>query len=414
MTTPSSINVTCPECGHEFPLSEAVLGSLRDGVRKELSADVSKREQMLEKRLGEIRAREEQLQKQAGDLDTEVQKQLALRLKEAEARARKQVEDALSLRMQDLQSQLTEKGAALKAAQEQELALLRDKRRLQEEREAFTVEAARKLDAERAKLRQQLSEQLEEQNRLKLAEREKIIDDLRREMEVLQRKATQGSQQTQGEVLELDFAAALTATFPGDTILEVSKGVRGADVAQTVVGGAGRSCGIILYEAKRTKNWSDAWLPKLKEDMRNAKAELGVIVTEMLPDGMKRFGLIEGVWVTDFASALPLATSLRWSLRQLSNAKLSQDGAKEKAAVLYAYLTGAEFRQRVEAVIEAFTSMKEDLEAEKRAITKHWAKRDKQLTQVVENMAGMYGDIQGLSGSALREIKVLTLAEAQA
>lgn len=411
MSTASVITVTCPACGHEFPLSEAVLGSLREGVRKELFADVIKREQGLDKKLNELRLREEQLRQQAVDLDAEIQKQIAARLKETEARVRKQAEDGLSLKLQDLQAQLAEKANALKTAQEQELALMREKRRLQEEKEAFALEMARKLDSERATLRQQLSEQLEEQGRLKLAEREKIIEDLRVQMEALQRKAAQGSQQTQGEVLELDLAASLAASFPVDAIEEISKGVRGADVSQTVVSATGRACGIILYEAKRTKAWADAWIPKLKEDMRNAKAELGVIVTETLPEGIKRFGLVDGIWVTDYASILPLATSLRWSLQQLAVAKLSQEGAKEKTAILYAYITGAEFRQRVDAVIEAFTCMKEDLEAEKRAITKHWAKRDKQLTQVVENMAAMYGDIQGLSAMALPDIKALSLTE---
>lgn len=411
MNTTNVITVTCPACGHEFPLSEAVLGSLREGVRKEFSADVSKREQSLEKKLSDLRTREEQLQKQAGDLDGEVQKQLSARLKEAEARARKQVEDSLALKFGDLQMQLTEKTGALKVAQEQELSLLRDKRKLQEEREAFTVEMARKMDAERTTLRQQLTEQLDEQNRLKHAEREKIIEDLRREMEALQRKATQGSQQTQGEVLELDLAANLAATFPIDKVEEISKGLRGADISQTVISPMGRVCGIILFESKRTKSWADAWVPKLKEDMRNAKAELGVIVTETLPEGIKRFGLVDGVWVTDYASVLPLASSLRFTLHQLGLAKISQEGAKEKMAILYTYLTGAEFRQRVEGVVEAFTTMKEDLEAEKRSLTKHWAKRDKQLTQVVENMASMFGDMQGIAGSALPNIKALALPQ---
>ena len=405
------MTVTCPACGHEFPLSEAVLGSLREGVRKEFSADVAKREQTLDKKLSEVRTREEQLRNQAVNLDAEVQKLLQGRLKETEANARKQAEDSLALKLTDLEMQLTEKTGALKTAQEQELALRREQRRLKEEREAFEVEMARKIDAERNTVRQQLAEQFDEQNRLKLAEREKVIEDLRREMEALQRKATQGSQQTQGEVLELDFTANLVATFPTDGVEEVSKGIRGADIAQLVVSPTGRNCGTILYETKRTKNWADAWIPKLKEDMRNAKAELGVIVTETLPEGIKRFGLIDGVWVTDFSSALPLATSLRWSLHQLAVAKFSREGAKEKTAILYAYLTGAEFRQRVEAVIESFTTMKEDLDAEKRALTKHWAKREKQLSLVVENMAAMYGDIQGISGNALQKIEALSLPE---
>jgi hypothetical protein len=182
-------------------------------------------------------------------------------------------------------------------------------------------------------------------------------------------------------------------------------------VSQKVINTTGRDCCIILYETKRTKNWTDAWVPKLKEDMRNAKAELGIIVTESLPDGIKRFGIIDGVWVADFVSALPLATSLRWSLHQLAIAKLSREGAREKAAVLYTYLTGPEFRQRVEGVIESFATMKEDLEAEKRALTKHWSKREKQLTQVIENMSAMYGDVQGISGNALQEIGALSLCE---
>jgi hypothetical protein len=411
MSNSSTITVTCPSCGHEFPLSEAVLGSLREGVRKELSADVTKREQLLDKKLTEIRSREEQLHKQAVDLDAEVQKQLAARLKETEARVRKQAEDSLGAKLQDLQSQLQEKTSALKSAQEQELALLREKRRLKEEREAFAVEMERKLDAERTDLRQKLGEQFDEQNRLKLAEKEKVIEDLRQQMEALQRKASQGSQQTQGEVLEIDFAARLSAAFPADSIEEVSKGVRGGDVSQQVISPTGRTCGTILYEAKRTKNWADIWVSKLKEDMRNAKAELGVIVTETLPEGIKRFGLVDGVWVTDYASALPLASSLRWSLQQLAITKLSQEGARDKSAILYSYLTGAEFRLRVEGVIEAFSTMKEDLETEKRALTKHWAKREKQLSQVVENMAAMYGDIQGISGNALQKIEALALPE---
>ena len=411
MNANDSITVKCPNCGHEFPLGEAVLGSLREGVRREVSADVSKREQSLEKKQSELRSREEQLLKQSMDLEGEVQKQLQLRLKETEARARKHAEDALALKLRDLETQLSEKSGALKTAQEQELALRREQRRLQEDREAFEVEMARKLDAERTSLRQQVTQQLEEQGRLKIAEKEKVIEDLRLQMEALQRKATQGSQQTQGEVLELEFAATLTGAFPADHIGEISKGVRGADVSQQVVSPTGRNCGLILYETKRTKNWSDAWVPKLKEDMRNAKAELGVIVTETLPEGIKRFGLIDGIWVTDFASALPVATSLRWSLHQLAIVKLSQEGAREKAAILYAYLTGVEFRQRVEGVIEAFSTMKEDLETEKRALTKHWAKREKQLSQVVENMAAMYGDIQGISGNALQKIDALSLPE---
>jgi hypothetical protein len=408
-TPDQTITVKCPECGHGFPLSEAVLGSVRDGIRKELSADVSKREQALETKLAAVRAREDQIREQAARVDEEVKKGLAARLGEVEAKARRQAEEALSLRLKELEGELADKARALKSAEKNELDLRRDQRRLKEEREAFELEAARKLDAERDKIRQQVSEQAAEQNRLKLAEREKVIADLRREMGALQRKAEQGSQQAQGEALELDFAAALRACFPNDQVAEVAKGVRGADVVQTVVSQTGRGCGAILYETKRTKDWGKGWPAKLRDDMLRAKADVGVIVTEALPADVKRFGLVDGVWVADPASAVPLAHSLRWSLGQLAVARLGQEGAKEKMEILYRYLTGSEFRQRVEAVIEAFTSMKGDLEAEKRALTRHWAKREKQLSQVVENMSAMYGDIQGASGNALQAIPSLEL-----
>jgi hypothetical protein len=408
-TPDPTITVKCPKCAHEFPLSEAVLGSVRDDIIKEVSVDVAKRELALETKVAAVRTREEQIRKQAAEVDEEVKKQLAARMGAVEGKARRQAEEALALKMKGLEDEVAEKTKALKSAEKNELDLRRDQRRLAEEREKFELEAERKLQAEREKVRHQITEQVTEQNRLKLAEREKVITDLKNEMEALQRKAEQGSQQAQGEVLELDFAAALRASYPSDQVAEVAKGIRGADVVQTVISPTGRRCGVILYEAKRTKNWGADWTAKLKSDMIEAKANIGVIVTEVLPAEMKRFGLIDGVWVTDRVSAIPLAHSLRWSLSQLAIAKMGQEGAKEKMEILYGYLTGSEFRQRVEAVIEAFTSMKEDLEAEKRAILKHWAKREKQLSRVVDNMASMYGDIQGLSGNALQAIPSLEL-----
>jgi len=404
-----TMTVKCPGCGREFPLGAAVLGSVRDGVRKELSAEVSRRQRDLEEKLAAAGAREEKLRERAAKLDDEVQARLAARVEQAETEARKKAEEAISAKMKDLEGELSERTKALREAEKKELDLRKEQRRLRDEREAFELDVARKLDAEREKMRRQISEQAAEQGRLKLAEKEQLIADLRREMEVLQRKAGQGSQQAQGEVLELDLAAALRANFPSDEVTEVAKGVRGADIAQAVVSQTGRRCGVILYEAKRTKEWGKEWAGKLKTDMISAKADAGVIVSEVLPEGVRRFGLVDGVWVADRASAVAVAHALRWSLTQVAVARLGAEGAREKTEILYAYLTGSEFRQRVEAVVEAFTSMKTDLETEKRAITRQWAKREKQLGRVVENMSAMFGDIQGLSGNALQAIAALEL-----
>ena len=367
------------------------------------------REQALEDQITELTHREEKLRARCLELDAEVQQQLKTHQVRFEARMRKEMEATIVSEREELELKLNEKTIALKKAHEQELLLRREQRRLQEDRGELEMEMERKLDAERADMHERLAEEIEGKARLKLAEREKIIEDLRRELDILQRKATQGSQQIQGEVLEIDLAANLTSSFPADDVTSVSNGVRGADIAQTVYASNGRRCGVILYESKRTKAWSNAWLPKLRDDMRNAKAEIGVIVTETMPDGIRHFGLIEGVWVTDAKTVLPLAASLRFTLQQLMLLKRSQDGAQDKASVLYAYLTGIEFRQRVEGVLEAFSAMKSDLESEKRALTRHWARREKQIGRVVENMATMFGGIQGLAGSEVPDIEGLSL-----
>lgn len=408
MKTSTSVRAICPRCGHTFALAEAIVGELSERVRSEVMEEALEREQALENQISELTHREEELRARCLELDAEAQHQVQSNQARFEARMRKEMEATIVSQREELEFKLNEKTIALKKAHEQELLLRREQRRLQEDRGELELEMERKLDAERANMQEKLAEEIEGKARLKLAEREKIIDDLRRELDILQRKATQGSQQIQGEVLEMDLAANLTSSFPADDVTSVSNGVRGADIAQTVYTSNGRRCGVILYESKRTKAWSNAWLPKLRDDMRNANAEIGVIVTETMPDGIRHFGLIEGVWVTDAKTALPLAASLRFTLQQLMLLKRSQEGAQDKGSVLYAYLTGIEFRQRVEGVLEAFSAMKSDLESEKRAITKHWARREKQIGRGVESMASMFGGIQGLAGSSVPDSKELS------
>jgi len=408
-----SITVRCPKCSEEFPLGEAVLGSVRDGLEKELGADVERRERALAEKSKTLADQQHALARQAAgqqeQVEAQVKQQVAKATQEIQAKAVKQATEAQELAVQDLRSELAEKAGALRKAQEQELELRREKRQLEEAKEALKLEVQRTLDEERGKLKAQLRAASDEENRLKIAEKEKVIHDLMLKLEEAQRKAAQGSQQTQGEVLELDFEQQLRQAFPLDQINEISKGVRGADVLQDVRSNLGRPCGLILYELKRTQNWSDGWVAKLKEDMRNAKAEIGVIVTEVLPKGVVRFGQQDGVFVCDIASAIPLAHTLRRMVQELAIARGHQEGAQEKMQLLYAYLTGVEFRQRVSAVIEAFAMMRTDLEKERRGMTRAWAKREKHINAVVENMAGMIGDVQAISGNALQDIPALEL-----
>ena len=238
-----------------------------------------------------------------------------------------------------------------------------------------------------------------------------MINDLRREIVALKQKAEQGSQQLQGEVLEIELESLLKQRFPTDAIVPVSKGVRGADLLHRVRMISGRECGTIAWETKRTRNWAQSWIPKLKEDQRSQAAEIAVLVTEALPDGVRTFELIDGVWVTTPSCAMALATALRQGLVSVANERLAANGKTDKMEQLYEYLAGTEFRQKIEAIVEGFVTMKTDLESEKRALAKIWARREKQIEQVITNTALMYGNVQGIIGqSTLPEIQCLALA----
>jgi hypothetical protein len=213
----------------------------------------------------------------------------------------------------------------------------------------------------------------------------------------------------QGEVQELELEALLRAKFPFDTVEPVPKGEFGGDALQRVVSPGGQACGTILWESKRTRNWSDGWLAKLREDQRAAKAELAVIVSQVLPKGVETFDVVDGVWVASPRAALPVATILRHSLLQVSLARQASEGQHTKTEMVYQYLTGPRFRHRVEAIVEAFTSMQEDLDKERKAIMKQWAKRDAQIERVMNATVGMYGDLQGIAGKSLLEIEGLEL-----
>jgi len=232
---------------------------------------------------------------------------------------------------------------------------------------------------------------------------------MQRRIEELKQKAEQGSQQHQGEVMELELENTLRTKFPFDSIEPVAKGEFGGDVVQRVVSPSGLACGSILWESKRTKNWSDAWLAKLRGDQRAVKAEICLLVSQALPKDVESFEQIDGVWIAGPKYALPLAVALRQSLIEVANSKLLQEGQQTKAELVYEYLTGPRFRHRIEAIVEKFSDMQEDLNREKKAMTRLWAKRDAQIQAVIESTVGMYGDLQGIAGRAFEEIEGLEI-----
>lgn len=410
-----TIRVTCPGCAHQFPLGEAVLGGVRADLSRELQGGVAKREAQVILEQKELQAQKAGLKQEKTDMDervlARVDAQLEKQTKAIQARAEKKAAKAAATQhevtIRDLEQERDEKAKALKTAREEQLKLLQEKRALKETQDNFEIEKQKQIDTELEKQRKHLSSQLDEENRLKMADQEKKLADVTKQLKEAQRKAEQGSMQTQGEVGELDVEVRLQQAFPTDEIEAVPTGTRGADLSQRVRDRKGANYGSILLEVKRTKKWQDEWTAKLNNDMRGARADVGVIITETLPKGIDSFGEKDGVWVCDYSSALALIYVLRVGMKEVTLAKGLREGAKEKAELLYEYLTGNEFSQRVRTVVDAFKSMRVDLDKEKAYMITKWNKREKQIGLVIDNMAGILGDVDALSGGDLEVVPLL-------
>lgn len=408
--------ITCPNCKTEIRLTESLAAPLIASTRHEF-------EQRLSRQNADIAAREAAMRDQQAALDraqASIDEQVAAKLKsertgiaEAEARkAREALADEIAKAQQEkaaTEDLLKERDAKLTEARRNELELRKEREHLQQEKEQFELDKQRAIDDERVKIREAVLKEADDQSRLKLAERDKTIGDLQLKLQDALRKAEQGSQQLQGEVQELELEALLRNKFPRDTVEPVPKGEHGGDALQRVFGPLGQPCGTILWESKRAKNWSDGWLSKLREDQRAAKAEIAVIVSQVLPKGTESFDLIEGVWVTSFQCALPVAIALRHTVIELHSARVAGEGQQTKMEMVYQYLTGPRFRHRVQAIVEKFSDMHDDLEKERKTMTRLWAKREEQIRGVIESTAGMYGDLQGIAGKSLQEIEGLQL-----
>ena len=255
----------------------------------------------------------------------------------------------------------------------------------------------------------QLTWNKKEENELKLRQKDEHLDQLKRQLAEAQRKAEQGSMQTQGEAQELAIEEWLSSEYPLDSIEEIKKGQRGADCLQTVNTFEYQNCGTIYFESKRTKDFQKTWIEKFKADMRERGADIGVLVTSAMPKELDRMGLLDGVWVCTFEEFKALSFVLREKIIALNLAKKSGENKSDKMSLLYHYLTSNEFKMQIEAIVEGFTQMQTDLDAEKRAMARIWKQREKQITKVLENTTGMYGSVRGIAGSAIGRVDTLEL-----
>jgi hypothetical protein len=345
-------------------------------------------------------------------LSEELEQRWALEKKQLLEKERARLKSEFSEQVADLKQRLEERDKRLVAARSNELKLLKLQRELENERRNRELEVARKIAAERSKIHKEAEGTAAAKQQLKIADRDRTINDLKTQLATLQQRLEQQSQQHQGEVLELQLEDWLRAAFPDDEIEPISQGKNGADILHTIKTSAGKVCGKILWETKRTRRWNAAWLEKLKNDQRAAGADFGVLLSVVLPDGVKRFAEHEGLWITSLDCATPLAGALRCALHQIARTNSLVVDRRKKADVLYQHICSLEFRQTVEAMIQRFQSMRAQLEQEKAAIQRTWSKREQHLSSITLHIAELFGGMQGIVGeSALPTPAQLQLPE---
>ena len=413
MTEPT---ITCPSCKTEIKLTESLAAPLIETTRRDYEQRLAQKEAESAKREAAIREREGALAKAQETLDEQVAEKLKQQrtviVVEEARKAKLALSNELEQKSKDLleiQGILKQKDEKLAEAQKAQADLIRKQRELDDAKRELDLTIEKRVQAGITATREQAKKEADEASKLKLMEAEQTISAMQKQIEELKRKAEQGSQQLQGEVQELELEALLSAKFPMDQIQPVPKGEYGGDVLQRVTSPLGQACGTILWESKRTKNWSDGWLVKLREDQRQAKAEIAIIVSQALPKDVETFDLIDEVWVAHPKTAIPMAMALRQSLMEVTAARKATEGQQTKMEMVYDYLMGPRFRQRVQAIVEAFSTMQEDLDKERKVITKQWAKREEQIGRVMQATVGMYGDLQGIAGKTLQEIEGLEL-----
>ncbi len=385
--------ITCPKCGTKIPLTEAFTHDIEEKLRSQYSAELKKKE---ETAAAALRAKEK-----------EYQELLAGERLKLEAQAKQRAQEAISMEVNDLKARLEEKSKQVEDSRKQELELRKRQRELEERERDLRLEVERTIDAERKKIAADAEAKVADEHRFREREKDKQLADMRAQIEELKRKAELTSQQAQGEVQELALEELLHTLYPADKIEEVGKGVRGADVIQTVTNRSGIQCGTILYESKRTKHFSAEWIEKLKADALLAKADVSVIVTEALPDEIDKVGQIDGVWICRFTDVKGLSLALRESLVRIQSVVVSQSNKGDKMHMLYDFLTGNEFKMQLQAIIEGFKGLQESYQDEKLKMQKIWKEREKQLEKVLLNTVHFYGSIKGIAGNSIPDIKLL-------
>ncbi len=409
--------ITCPNCGTEIDISQSLYVKLEQQAKAKLQKEVAEHRAKYKEAMEAIKAKEEAIKAQEERFAKELEKateerveaQLKTERKTLEEALKKKIEQEQSERIEMLNKELAQKSEQVKELNRAQAQIEQLKRSIDEVEEKARLDAEKRLSEQLRIERDKIKKSLTEQSEMKLKEKENQLEQLKHQLEEAKRKAEQGSQQMQGEVQELAIEEWLTAHFPFDTIEEIKKGARGADCLQIVNTREMQNCGTIYYESKRTKDFQKSWIEKFKADIREKGADIGVLVTEALPKDLERMGMVDGVWICTYEEFKALSSVLREQVVRLAHAINSQENRSDKMGLLYSYLTSNEFRMQIEAIVEGFTQMQNDLDAEKRAMARIWKQREKQISKVLESTTALYGSIRGIAGNAIGHVKALEL-----
>ncbi len=405
--------IRCPNCGTSIDVQDILSHQLEDEIKQKYQVQLSEEKKKFEAEfdtLNKAKAEFEAKKKQENELFQErLEKQLKENSKAIEEKLKLKLQNEQSEQFDALQKELNEKSEQIKELNRTKAEIEKLKREKEELKEVAEAEAQKKLNEMLTSEKDKIRRSEEEKNELRFKEMQKQLEDQKKLTEEMKRKQEQGSMQLQGEVQELAIEEWLANQFPLDTIEEIKKGARGGDCIQIVNTRTLQNCGTIYYESKRAKDFQPTWLEKFKADIRDKGANIGVLVTEVMPPYMERMGLKDGVWICNYEEFKGLCTVLREYIIQISNAISSQENKGDKMHMLYDYLTSSQFHMQIEAIVEGFTSMKMALDSEKRSMQRIWKEREKQIDKVVNNTIDMYGSIKGIAGNAIQSVKTLEL-----
>ncbi len=403
--------IHCPNCKFEFPVEDVFLHQAEEQIKKEYEQKINEQIQNYQLQQRQLQSEKEAFEKKRQRENEIFQEKLKKKIVEEKVKLQKETEGEFAEKIKLLEQENEKRKNENSELKKKELLLLKKEGDLKEQQEEFELKLQRELNDKMEEKAAEIRKKEAEKNELKFREYEKKLEDQKKHLDEMQRKVDQGSTQMQGEVQELAMEEWLMSNFPLDSITEIKKGVRGADCIQVVNTREINNCGTIYYESKRTKDFQKTWIEKFKNDIRDQGANIGVLVTDAMPEGMSRMGMVEGIWICTFEEFKGLCFVLRESIIEISNAITVQENKGDKMTMLYSFLTSNEFRLQVEGIVEGFTLMKNDLEKEKRSMIGHWKRREKQIEKVILNTTHMYSSIKGIAGNAIQPVQSLELPE---